>query len=238
MFLIAISSSLLFAEQSSWVPVEVQHLYQAAQSGNTEGMENNLEWHRELDKKKPEHMLKEALKMAEIKNDASAAVTLTTRLKQEQMGSWERYFRGITLVATVTVIAAIIGVNVKLHAFKRRHLDDFRIDDLSSDGRLSRASSDASEYESARPFSKEQRKSYFATLGRTQQPNGFQTPSPLVPTIDPSRVRGQHAKTAADTSHSASQPEQTDLGVAEVGPKDYEKWSQFVSEPTESKRKV
>ena len=115
MFLCAMNSSLVSAEQPSWVPVEVQHLYQAAQSGNTEGVENNLEWYRELDKKKPEHMLKEALKMAEIKNDAPTAVTLITRLKQEQMSSWERYFRGITLVATgAVIVATIVGFNSTL----------------------------------------------------------------------------------------------------------------------------
>lgn len=96
-----------------FIPVEVQHLYNAAQRGDASLVEKNLEWHREHDKKKPVAMLEQARDMAVAHNDAKAAVFLTTRLKQEQMGSWEKYFRGITLVAT---IAAVTGIVVSFNA--------------------------------------------------------------------------------------------------------------------------
>jgi hypothetical protein len=96
--------------QATPVAPEVNRLYAAAQQGDMRGVEYILDWHRADDKKKPTTLLQQARALAVDKNDAQAAVVLTTRLKQEQMGSWERYFRGITLAATVTVAAVLVGI--------------------------------------------------------------------------------------------------------------------------------
>lgn len=113
-----------------WIPVEVRHVYEAAQRGDAALVEKNLEWHREHDKKKPVAMLEQARDMAVAHNDAKAAVFLTTRLKQEQMGSWEKYFRGITLVATIAAVTgAFIGVNIFL---KREPSQKFNVSDISN----------------------------------------------------------------------------------------------------------
>lgn len=105
-------SILLFANaplvQATPVAPEVQRLYAATQQGQMQHVENILDWHR-ADKKKPEALLQQARALAIQHNDAQTAVALTTRLKQEQMGSWERYFRGITLAATVTVLAVLVS---------------------------------------------------------------------------------------------------------------------------------
>lgn len=105
--LILASSFLQAADPKLWTAIDVQQLYKSAQQGNMQQIDNNLTWHRECDTKAPVEMLEKACDMATEKNDASTALVLNARLKQEQMGFWERNFRGIGLVLTGIVLAGI-----------------------------------------------------------------------------------------------------------------------------------
>ncbi|MFI5333415.1 MAG: hypothetical protein ACHQVS_04940 [Candidatus Babeliales bacterium] len=118
--LILASSFLQAVDPKLWTAVDVRQLYQDAQQGNTQHIDNNLSWHRERDTKAPVEMLEKARDMAAEKNDTYAALVLNARLKKEQMGFWERNFRGITLGA---IIAAIVGAGIALKSLPVSHDD-------------------------------------------------------------------------------------------------------------------
>lgn len=88
----------------------VHDLYDAAHRQDTKAMQKIITWCKNQQKINPVPILEKSISHAiEIQHDAYATELLTLELEQAKMGSWERYYRGITLIATGVIIAAMLG---------------------------------------------------------------------------------------------------------------------------------